>query len=167
MGAEPPDTISLTRSMSLTGLKGLVTYTSAPAASPTDTSSFSALAETIATGIDGIRTYNGEKVSFEGLYLASHTYTYQQTTELLAGDLAEIGIEIIPTEETGPFGPKVFSGNQVWDYETIIFGYPSLPRFSSRGSLSFVTQWGNEWWGSSYDGCVVDPYYRDRKALGM
>ena len=115
---------------------------------------------TITAGIDGIRTYNGEKVSFEGLYLSEHAFqqaadTYQLATEQIAGDLAEIGIEIIPTEETGPFGPKVFSGNQVWDYETIVFGYPSLPHFSSRGSLSFVTQWANETWGTSYDGSVV------------
>jgi len=115
---------------------------------------------TITAGIDGIRTYNGDKVSFEGLYLSTHAFqqaddTYQVATELVAADLAAIGIEIIPTEETGPFGPKVFSGNQIWDYETIVFGYPLKPCFSSYDTLSVVTQWGNETWGSSYDGSVV------------
>lgn len=115
---------------------------------------------TIAAGIGGIRTYDGQKVSFEGLYLSSHSFqqtddTYRSATEIVAADLAEIGIEIVPTEETGAFGPKVFSGNQVWDYETIVFGYPFGTSFSSRGSLSPVTQWASETWGTSYDGSVV------------
>jgi ABC-type transport system substrate-binding protein len=107
---------------------------------------------TIAGGIGGIRTYvdpNGvaQKVSFEGLYMPSPTY--QRLAELAAEDMAEIGIEIVPTVETGAFGPKVFGG-QVWQYETIIFGYPGAPEFDGM-----VKQWGMPTYGANYDGSVV------------
>lgn len=117
---------------------------------------------TIAGGIGGIRTYvdpNGvaKKVSFEGLYMPSPTY--QRLAELAAEDLLDIGIEIIPTVETGAFGPKVFGG-QVWQYQTIIFGYPGAPEFDGM-----VKQWGMPVYGANYDGSVVgfnqnpnDPY---------
>jgi ABC-type transport system substrate-binding protein len=88
------------------------------------------------------------ELSFEGLYLSSPTY--QRAAELIAEQMALIGIEIVPTVETGAFGPKVFSGWQVWNYETIIFGYPSSPDFDG-----VVKQWGMPVFGGNYDGSVV------------
>ena len=87
------------------------------------------------------------ELSFEGLYLSSPTY--QRAAELVAEQLAEIGIEIVPTVETGAFGPKVFGG-QIWNYETIIFGYPQDQDFDA-----IVKQWGMPVFGSNYDGSVV------------
>jgi len=123
---------------------------------------------TIAAGVDGIRTYvdpNGvpQKVTFEGLYRPSPTY--QRMAELVAEDMEEIGIEIVPTVETGAFGPKVFGG-QVYSYETIIFGYPGAPEFDGM-----VKQWGMPTYGANYDGSVVgfnqnpdDPYINNGAA---
>jgi len=88
------------------------------------------------------------ELSFEGLYLSSPTY--QRAAELIAEQMEEIGIEIVPTVETGAFGPKVFSGWGVWRYETIIFGYPSSPDFDG-----LVKQWGQPGFGGDYDGSVV------------
>jgi ABC-type transport system substrate-binding protein len=87
------------------------------------------------------------ELKFEGLYLSSPSY--QRAAELIADQMAKIGIEIVPTVETGAFGPKVFGG-QVWNYETIIFGYPSDPSFDG-----VVKQWGMPVFGSNYDGSVV------------
>jgi ABC-type transport system substrate-binding protein len=88
------------------------------------------------------------ELSYEGLYLSSPTY--QRAAELIADQMAEIGIEIVPTVETGAFGPKVFSGWQVFNYETIIFGYPSDPDFDN-----VAKQWGQPVFGGNYDGSVV------------
>ena len=87
-------------------------------------------------------------LSWEGLYLSSPTY--QRAAELVHDQMALIGIEIVPTVETGAFGPKVFSGWQVFNYETIIFGYPSDPDFDN-----VVKQWGMPRFGGNYDGSVV------------
>ncbi|MBT3362508.1 MAG: ABC transporter substrate-binding protein [Chloroflexi bacterium] len=87
-------------------------------------------------------------LSWEGLYLSSPSY--QRAAELVSSQMAEIGIDIVPTVETGAFGPKVFSGWQVFNYETIIFGYPSDPNFDGM-----VKQWGQPVFGGNYDGSVV------------
>ncbi|MFC1906216.1 hypothetical protein ACFLWJ_01885, partial [Chloroflexota bacterium] len=99
----------------------------------------------VGTAYDGIAPFDLE---WEGLYLSSPTY--QRAAELIAAQMAKIGIKIVPTVETGAFGPKVFSGWQVWNYETIIFGYPSSPDFDG-----VVKQWGQPVFGGNYDGSVV------------
>jgi len=87
--------------------------------------------------------------------------SYQRGATEITKILKDIGIKLSPVPFAGGmFGPILFSGMQVWNYDFVIFGYPSAPDFDQ-----LAKQWCNNPFGGNLDGAVVgfnnnpdDPY---------
>jgi ABC-type transport system substrate-binding protein len=82
---------------------------------------------------DWVRTHNGNEMSIEIMYRGSPTY--KQIADLIADDLAAIGIEITLKHDHSLCSGWV-TGTNPWKYESIIFGYPNDPDFEE-----FATEW--------------------------
>jgi len=87
--------------------------------------------------------------------------TYQRGATEITKAMEDIGITLNPAPFAGgAFGPTLFSGMMVWNYDFVIFGYPSPPEFDQ-----LVKQWANNPFAGNFDGSVVgfnnnpdDPY---------
>jgi ABC-type transport system substrate-binding protein len=111
---------------------------------------------TIAGGDGTYRKYdkgdgNGAQLmEFKCMYIETST-GYEKGVQLAQGDLAEIGIKIVPQPvQSNVLGPTLFSGYQIWNYDIAFFGYGGGPEFEN-----LVRQWGNEPYAGNYDGSVV------------